>query len=288
MRCFSPWLPWRRRSHSAGMPFSALRVRSGPAGAVLGFAASLRISPGAGAGVEPRQHRGGRGVHLVLSMAYLRTRALWVSWGINFGWKATRALMFGLAVSGVSSHSPVVQGDPMGPFWLTGGRFRPGRKLAGVFRDSGRHSRGVQDHARARFQVQRAGDCAGRDPGGSGRGGTPPARSRDGGSRMGAVEPAPPPLVQIGQIGPAAPIQNVRSEAVYPGNHRRMCLHGPRSLFQATNRSRATPSKYKALRRDAGSLFTFCCGRVNSNLSLALDSAGCLRNAGTSHGRVPC
>jgi hypothetical protein len=58
---------------------------------------------------------------LVLSTAYLRTRALWLSWGLNFGWKASRALVFGLAVSGVSSHSPVVQGDPMGPFWLTGG-----------------------------------------------------------------------------------------------------------------------------------------------------------------------
>jgi hypothetical protein len=60
---------------------------------------------------------------LVLSTACLRTRALWLSWGINFGWKASRALLFGLAVSGVSSHSPVVQGDPMGPFWLTGGGY---------------------------------------------------------------------------------------------------------------------------------------------------------------------
>jgi hypothetical protein len=60
---------------------------------------------------------------LVLSAAYLRTRALWLGWGINFGWKASRALLFGLAVSGVSSHSPVVEGDPMGPFWVTGGGF---------------------------------------------------------------------------------------------------------------------------------------------------------------------
>jgi membrane protease YdiL (CAAX protease family) len=59
----------------------------------------------------------------VLGYAYLRTRALWVSWGINFGWKASRALIFGLAVSGISNHSPVVQGDPMGSFWLTGGEF---------------------------------------------------------------------------------------------------------------------------------------------------------------------
>jgi hypothetical protein len=60
---------------------------------------------------------------LLLSAAYLRTRALWFSWGLNFAWKASRALLFGLAISGVNSHSPVVQGDPMGPFWLTGGGY---------------------------------------------------------------------------------------------------------------------------------------------------------------------
>jgi hypothetical protein len=59
----------------------------------------------------------------VLSATYLRTRALWASWGLNFGWKASRALLFGLAVNGFSTHSPIVQGDPMGPFWLTGGAY---------------------------------------------------------------------------------------------------------------------------------------------------------------------
>jgi len=60
---------------------------------------------------------------LLLSTAYLRTRALWLSWGINFAWKASRALIFGLAVGGVTSHSSVVVGNPMGPFWITGGGF---------------------------------------------------------------------------------------------------------------------------------------------------------------------
>jgi hypothetical protein len=60
---------------------------------------------------------------VLLSIAYLRTRALWVSWGLNFGWKASRALAFGLAISGMNNHSPIVQGDPMGPFWLTGGGY---------------------------------------------------------------------------------------------------------------------------------------------------------------------
>jgi hypothetical protein len=42
---------------------------------------------------------------------------------LNFGWKASRALVFGLAVSGVSGHSSVIEGDPMGPFWMTGGGY---------------------------------------------------------------------------------------------------------------------------------------------------------------------
>jgi hypothetical protein len=32
-------------------------------------------------------------------------------------------LIFGLAVSGVTSHSSVVEGNPMGPFWITGGGY---------------------------------------------------------------------------------------------------------------------------------------------------------------------
>jgi membrane protease YdiL (CAAX protease family) len=60
---------------------------------------------------------------LLLAMAYLRTRALWLPWGIHFGWVASRALLFGLPVNGVTNHSPVVQGDPMGPLWLTGSGF---------------------------------------------------------------------------------------------------------------------------------------------------------------------
>jgi uncharacterized protein len=60
---------------------------------------------------------------LLLAMAYLRTRALWLPWGLQFGWTASRALLFGLPVMGISSHSPVVQGDPLAPYWLSGGDF---------------------------------------------------------------------------------------------------------------------------------------------------------------------
>ena len=59
----------------------------------------------------------------LLTTCYLRTRALWMGWGLNFAWKASQALIFGLTVSGTSSHSPIIEGNPMGPFWLTGGGF---------------------------------------------------------------------------------------------------------------------------------------------------------------------
>ena len=106
-----------------GYGFQRLSAALGGMSAALAFAALYAIlqvlQPGAGSASIAVSVV----FSLLLSMAYLRTRALWLSWGINFAWKASRALLFGLAVSGDNGHSPVVQGDPMGPFWLTGGGF---------------------------------------------------------------------------------------------------------------------------------------------------------------------
>ena len=106
-----------------GFGFQRFEQAVGSFGAVLGFAAFYVIVQA----MQPGSNRASLAVSLalclLLSTAYLRTRALWVSWGINFAWKASRALLFGLAVSGASSHSPVIEGNPMGPFWLTGGGF---------------------------------------------------------------------------------------------------------------------------------------------------------------------
>jgi membrane protease YdiL (CAAX protease family) len=113
-----------------GYGFQRFEQAVGSLGAALGFAAfyaivqallpdSLQFFPGSSnASVAVSV-----ALSLVLSTAYLRSRALWLSWGLNFGWKASRALLFGLAISGETHHSPVVQGNPMGPFWLTGGGF---------------------------------------------------------------------------------------------------------------------------------------------------------------------
>ena len=106
-----------------GYPFQRFANVVGPTGAVLGFAAFYAVLQALQPGSSKLSVAVSVAFSVLLSTAYLRTRALWVSWGVNFGWKASRALIFGLAVSGVSSHSSVVEGDPMGPFWITGGGY---------------------------------------------------------------------------------------------------------------------------------------------------------------------
>jgi membrane protease YdiL (CAAX protease family) len=61
----------------------------------------------------------------LLSVAYLRTRALWVCWGWHFAWNASMCLLFGLPVSGITQFSPVIQSNTVGPAWMTGGDYGP-------------------------------------------------------------------------------------------------------------------------------------------------------------------
>jgi uncharacterized protein len=95
----------------------------GPIGGAIGFSAYYAIVQSLLPGSSRTTLFTSIAISLVLSAAYLRTRAIWISWGLNFAWKASRALIFGLAVAGVNSNSPVIQGNPMGPFWVTGGGF---------------------------------------------------------------------------------------------------------------------------------------------------------------------
>lgn len=62
---------------------------------------------------------------VLFSLAFLRTHALWLGWGMHFAWAASTALLFGLPVGGVVSYAGVVQTEATGPDWLTGGAFGP-------------------------------------------------------------------------------------------------------------------------------------------------------------------
>lgn len=106
-----------------GYGFQRFALVVGSSGATFGFALFYAIMQALRPGATNVSIAFSVVFSFLLTTAYLRSRALWVSWGLNFAWKASQALIFGLAVSGISSHSPIVEGNPMGPFWLTGGGF---------------------------------------------------------------------------------------------------------------------------------------------------------------------
>jgi membrane protease YdiL (CAAX protease family) len=71
-------------------------------------------------------------IGVLLSISYLRTRALWLPWGIHFGWNFSLGLLFGLPVSGLRLFNVVVQTTASGPKWLTGGSYGLEASLATV------------------------------------------------------------------------------------------------------------------------------------------------------------
>ena len=59
-----------------------------------------------------------------LGVAYLRTRSLWFPLGVHWAWNWALGGVFGLPISGKNliSH-PLLQGEDVGPAWLTGGAY---------------------------------------------------------------------------------------------------------------------------------------------------------------------
>jgi len=62
---------------------------------------------------------------VLLALAYLRTRALWLPWGLHLAWNLSMGGVFGLPVSGYTKFATVVQTDAYGAVWLTGGAYGP-------------------------------------------------------------------------------------------------------------------------------------------------------------------
>jgi len=106
-----------------GYPFQHLERALGPVRAVLVFS----ILYGLLHLLNPFANRWGIAnsilIGILLSLAYLRTRALWLPWGIHFAWNATLGLLFGLPVSGIRVLNLWTYTDAFGPNWLTGGQY---------------------------------------------------------------------------------------------------------------------------------------------------------------------
>lgn len=62
---------------------------------------------------------------ILFSMAYLRTHALWLGWGLHFAWDASMGVLFGLPIASNVSSSFLVDTSVSGPTWLTGSAYGP-------------------------------------------------------------------------------------------------------------------------------------------------------------------
>jgi membrane protease YdiL (CAAX protease family) len=57
-------------------------------------------------------------------VAYLRTRSLWLPWGLHWAWNWALGWFFGLPVSGGKiTSNPLLNATDIGPAWLTGGAY---------------------------------------------------------------------------------------------------------------------------------------------------------------------
>lgn len=60
-----------------------------------------------------------------LAVAYLRTRSLWLPFGLHWAWNWAQASLLGLPVSGINriAPAPLLKAVNLGPDWLTGGAY---------------------------------------------------------------------------------------------------------------------------------------------------------------------
>jgi membrane protease YdiL (CAAX protease family) len=62
---------------------------------------------------------------VLLSVAYLKTRALWLPIGLHWAWNFTMGPLFSLPVSGLSLQPTLLHFDSTGAKWLSGGAYGP-------------------------------------------------------------------------------------------------------------------------------------------------------------------
>ncbi len=62
---------------------------------------------------------------VLLSLSYLKTRALWMPIGLHWAWNFSMGQIFSLPISGLNFAPRLFQAEVSGPEWLTGGSYGP-------------------------------------------------------------------------------------------------------------------------------------------------------------------
>jgi membrane protease YdiL (CAAX protease family) len=106
-----------------GYPFQHLEQGIGASGAIAVFSVMFGAVHLANPGASLWGLVNTILIGVLLSISYLRTRALWLPWGIHFGWNFALGALFGLPVSGFRLFNVVVRTTVGGPTWVTGGSY---------------------------------------------------------------------------------------------------------------------------------------------------------------------
>ncbi len=118
-----------------GYPFQRLIDALGPVAAILAmsavFAGMHLFNPHAG-GLWSLGFLNTILVGVLFSIAYIRSRALWLPFGIHFGWNFALGMVYGLPVSGLHRFSVIVSGSALGSPLLTGGAYGVEASLTGA------------------------------------------------------------------------------------------------------------------------------------------------------------
>ena len=83
-----------------GYPFQRLSEATNPFFAMLVLSGLYALAHITNPGSSPASFLVTMFAGWLLTIAYLRTRALWIGWGIHFAWNASMAVLFGLPLSG--------------------------------------------------------------------------------------------------------------------------------------------------------------------------------------------
>jgi membrane protease YdiL (CAAX protease family) len=106
-----------------GYPFQRLVEAVGASGAIVVFSTLFGVVHLSNPGASVWGLIITIAIGVLLSVTYLRTRALWMPWGIHFAWNLLLGLILGLPVSGLRLFNVAVHSTVRGPKWLTGGSY---------------------------------------------------------------------------------------------------------------------------------------------------------------------
>ena len=119
-----------------GYPFQRLVESGGAWGAILFFSVLFGAvhlgNPNAG-GIRSWGFANTILVGILFAYAYLRTRTLWLPFGIHLSWNLFLGLVYGLPVSGLRDFSVIVRTEASGSKLLTGGAYGIEASATGAF-----------------------------------------------------------------------------------------------------------------------------------------------------------